>query len=451
MQDASGALSRPLARVGRGLAAPVHLRPTGEALRMALEQFGGTLDGGPRLEAAPAWATGSTNVLVILVQFPADAGDPQGAQPAVNASSTAAQVQANLFGATATGPGNWTDYYDHVSVGNLHVLGTCVGPFTVAHDKNDYDDGPSSAEALVSEAIALAAPSGNFAPFDNDGNGPGDMFAIAYAGNGPDTGLYNGANSTTNNIWPHAWHIGAVNVDGGARSVIEYFIAPELLNNTPRLRTIGVYCHEFGHKLGLPDLYDSDGTSQGVGHWCLMGSGSWCSNTPGTENGQSPSHMSAWCKWFMGWMTPTDRTDQQVGQDIPQAETNAFAVRLLANRGGANDWPGGGEYFLIENRQQTGFDRGLDGCGVLVWHIDEARSNNKNEGHTAGTHRLVDLEEADGTPQDLDVSESTTGNRGDANDPFPARATARSGTAPAGSDLYSGGIRPAHAHAHRVV
>ena len=196
VQDASGGLVPSAARVGlEAPPSPAFLRPTGEALRNAYDQFGGSLAGGPRLEAAPAWATGSTNVLVILVQFPADAGDPNGAQPAVNASFTAAQVQANLFGGTSTGPGNMTDYYDEISFGNLNLVGTVVGPFTVANDKNDYDDGPSNAKVMVAEAIALADASVDFAPFDNDGNGEVDMVAIAYAGNGPDNGGYDGADS----------------------------------------------------------------------------------------------------------------------------------------------------------------------------------------------------------------------------------------------------------------
>src|SRR5262245_41867265 len=69
------------------------------------------------LAAAPPWASGATNVLVIMVQFPADPADPDGAQPAVNCSFTAAAMQANLFGATASGPGNMADYYNEVSFG----------------------------------------------------------------------------------------------------------------------------------------------------------------------------------------------------------------------------------------------------------------------------------------------------------------------------------------------
>jgi len=425
-----------------------HLRPSAEVVA-ARRQAMGAVEYTTGLRQAPPWASGTTNVLVIKVEFPADAGDPDGSQPAVPCSFTAAETQENLFGATATGPGNMTDYFDEVSFGSLDLVGTVVGCFTVTHDKNDYDDGPSDAATLVAEAIALADASVDFAPFDNDGNGEVDMVAVVYSGNGPDNGLYEGADDDVNNLWPHASSIPPVAVDGGARTVRQYYIAAELLSSAPRHRTIGVHAHEFGHKIGLPDLYDTDGSSSGVGHWCLMGSGSWTSNVPGSENGEAPAHMSAWCKWSMGWITPTDRTGQKLEESLPQAETNPYAVQLLSNPGGPDDWPGGsGEYFLIENRQRTGFDIGLDGCGLLVWHIDESRNGNATEGHSSGSHRLLDLEEADGTPQELDLDPDGSGNRGDGGDPFPGTSSNREwadGTDPH-SGLYDGsetGIRMA--------
>jgi M6 family metalloprotease-like protein len=417
--DDAGGLTESTARAG--IDAPVerqHLRPAEKWLEPRYLDLGDNPEPRSSIDkAAPAWASGNTNKLIIMVQFPADAGDPQGARPSVPASFTAAQATANMFGGTSTGPGNLTDYYNEVSFGALNLIGTIVGPYTVANDKDDYDDGPLDAKAMVAEAIALADPDIDFNNFDNDGDGWVDNVAVMYAGNGPDNGGYDGADPDDNSLWPHASSLAApVGVDG--INAQTYYIAPELLSSAPRLRTIGVYAHEFGHKLGLPDLYDTDDApngSEGIGHWCLMSTGSWCSATPGSENGESPSHMSAWCKSFLGWMAPTDLTGSSVAQAIPQAETNAFAVQLGANPGGPNDWPGGsGQYFLVENRQRTGFDIGLDGCGTLVWHIDESMNNNRNQGHTAGAHRLVDLEEADGLDE-LDGS----ADRGDAGDPFP--------------------------------
>lgn len=435
-----GGLAESTARAGIDApVAPPHLRPTDQWLQPRYRELGDNPD--PRRgadKAAPPWASGNTNVLIIMVQFPADPADPDGAQPAVSASFTAAQADANLFGGTATGPGNMTDYYAEVSYGALNLIGTVVGPYTLAHDKNDYDDGPLDARAMVAEAIALADPDIDYNDFDNDGDGWVDNVAVMYAGNGPDNGGYEGADPDVNRLWPHASSLAApVAVDG--INAQTYYISPELLSSAPRLRTIGVYAHEFGHKLGLPDLYDTDDApddSDGIGHWCLMASGSWCSNVPGSENGEAPSHMSAWCKSVLGWVTPTDMTGLAIAAAIPAATTNAYAAQLGTNPGGPDDWPGGsGEYFLVENRQRTGFDVGLDGCGLLVWHIDEAMTHNRNQGHTAGSHRLVDLEEADG----LDELDSS-GTRGDAGDPFPGSTgnTVWDDTSDPHSRLYDG-------------
>jgi M6 family metalloprotease-like protein len=420
-RDDRGALRGTRLRVGRDV--PVgerHLRPAGAALDAAYAARGIIRPEVPRLQSRPAWATGAVNVLVIMVQFPADPADPNGPQPAVPATYTASQTYGNLFGADPTGPGNLSDYYTEVSYGALDLVGTVVGPFTVANDKNDYDDGPLTVQNLVTEAVTLADASVDFSAYDNDHDGVVDGVFVCYAGGGADCGVYYGADPITNNLWPHFNSVTGVPVDGGARSVRSYVVCPELLWYG-EIRTIGVYAHEFGHVLGLPDLYDTDGTSEGVGEWCLMGSGCWTSNAPGIENGESPAHLSAWCKSWLNWVTPVNLTGGNLVQAIPRAETSAFAVQLVDNLAGPNDWPGGsGEYFLIENRQQSGFDLGLPGCGLLVWHIDESRTNNKNEGHTAATHRLVDLEEADGPPENLD---GTPGNRGDTGDPFPGSSS----------------------------
>ena len=309
--------------VGQGTppAAP-NLRPSESVIDAARAAKGAPALDSPIPSAAPPWANGNTNILLIMVQFPADPGDPDGAQPAVSCSFSNAQMQANLFGGAASGvAGDLDDFYRDNSYNSLNLIGTVVGCFTVANDKNDYDDGPSSAGALVAEAIALADASVDFSPFDNDGNGVVDQVGIIYAGGGPDNGCYDGADSNVNDLWPHASSIGGVAVDGGARTVSSYYIQAELLCGST-IRTIGVFAHEFGHKLGLPDLYDTDGSSAGIGHWGLMGSGSWTSDNPGIENGESPAHMGAWSKWFLGWLTPVDYTGLTLGASIPQVETN---------------------------------------------------------------------------------------------------------------------------------
>ena len=142
--------------------------------------------------------------------------------------------------------------------------------------------------------------------------------------------------------------------------------------------TMGVIAHEFGHDLKWPDLYDIDGSSYGVGDWALMGTGYW--NGLGVA-GDSPALPDVWSKWYQGWLTPTTISGYSYGQPIPQIETNPTAFLLRPNPD-AVDWlyganSGQGEYFLVENRQQTSYDLALPGEGLLIWHIDETlRSDN---------------------------------------------------------------------------
>jgi hypothetical protein len=114
--------------------------------------------------------------------------------------------------------------------------------------------------------------------------------------------------------------------------------------------------------------------------------------------------------------------------------------QLLNNPNGV-DWvfesySGTGEYYLIENRQQVGFDVGLPGCGLLIWHIDESvvfdNSANANQ-----NRRLVDLKQADGL-NSLNIT--VGGNRGDVGDPFPGLSLNRTFNATSNpkSNLYSG-------------
>jgi hypothetical protein len=161
-------------------------------------------------------------------------------------------------------------------------------------------------------------------------------------------------------------------------------------------------CHELGHlMLDLPDLYDTSGGSKGIGDWGLMGGGSW--NKTGSYLGDSPSHFSAWSKTSTGFTTPLDVDTEQMGVALPSANSTPSAPRIWVDPYRAH------EYFVLENRQQGGYDAGLPGNGLLIWHVDQRQRGNSDE-----THKLVDLEEADGLDE-LDASTSS----GDQGDPWP--------------------------------
>src|SRR6185295_3095633 len=166
------------------------------------------------------------------------------------------------------------------------------------------------------------------------------------------------------------------------------------------LISIGVFCHEFGHVLGLPDLYDLDGNpddSEGVGEWDLMASGVY-NHLSGHPAGSSPAHMSAWSRIRLGWVTPTWVLQDSAGVTIPPVESSGQVFRLWTN---GEDL---GEYFLVENRQPIGFDAGLvrssveagDGAthGLVIYHVDDALTF--SQGNNNAAHKLLDVVEAGG-------------------------------------------------------
>jgi uncharacterized repeat protein (TIGR02543 family) len=142
----------------------------------------------------------------------------------------------------------------------------------------------------------------------------------------------------------------------------------------PLLPTVGVYAHEFGHVLGLPDEYDYGYQSTGTGTISLMAAGSW-NRTPNIFPdcaGNSPAQPSAWGMAHLGFVTPTVVTTLTTGITIPPIETTGVgAVYKVVQPGSA-----GMEYWLFENRQQLGFDAGLgrlgpNAHGLCIYHVDE--------------------------------------------------------------------------------
>jgi M6 family metalloprotease-like protein len=358
---------------------------------------------------------------------------------------TAGQFQTQLFGANPTG--SMSDYYTEVSYSHLNLTGTVYGPFAATgtqayyvHDNNglgNSTDYPTNAGGFVVSLLTGADPSIDFSLYDNDGadgvpnSGDDDGFADALIVVFPDGDASAGDND---NIWAHQWQLSAsagqtfVTNDsksgGGFIRIDVYTVqAAEKGNGTlNQIRPIGVFCHEFGHVLGLPDLYDYDGSSEGIGNWCLMSGGSWgASGSSATEH--RPVHMTAWCKAYLGWLTPTLVTSGQTVQ-IPPVETDAEAYKLW------EDAYQGGRYFLLENRTKTGFDADLPGEGVALWHCnDEVFFSNDDD-----AFRLVDMEEADGA-NDLD----TKANGADAGDLYPGSTVKTSftdATNPSALDVF---------------
>lgn len=281
-----------------------------------------------------------------------------------------------------------------------------------------------SARGLVSTLVNLADPVVDYSQYDNDGDGDLDVLLVVHSGTGAEY------SASMNDIWSHKWNITPTNKDGVIISA--YTIQPEFWANSGDM-TIGVYSHELAHGFGLPDLYDTDGSSAGVGRFCLMAYGSW--NGPGGLGG-SPSHPCAWSRIQMGFATPTVPVSNLMKHAIPNVEQSGAIYKLWSS--GAP----GSEYFLVENRRLIGSDAYLPSQGLMIWHVDDTRwgaGDNDNEWYpplNPTQHYLVALEQADGL-YDLD-KDANTGNGGD---PFPGATTNRSfnGLSSPNSNSYTGG------------
>ena len=336
----------------------------------------------PERRLSLASASGSLNCLVLLVDFSDNPG-----------TTTASHYETLLF--DKSNPDSMASFYSDMSYGKLDVTGTVVGWLRAPQPYAFYVDGksgtgnsfPHNTPGLLQDALTAYCATQSLAPFDRNGDGFIDGLFLVHAGPGAET--QGNPAKRKNMIWSHKWTLPLPFVNNGVKA-FAYFTAPE----DGRL---GVFSHEFGHFVGLPDLYDTSYRSRGVGDWCLMAGGSW------NGNGNVPARLSAWCLATLGWIKP---------RNVKTAQTHDLATLASNAKDCLRVWTGGKpspEYFLLENRQKAGRDAQLPGSGLAVWHIDERQSDNTNP----ITYR-VGLVQADGK-RELELNR----NDGDAGDLFP--------------------------------
>lgn len=397
-----------------------------------------------RMTAAPGAVSpvrsGSHPLLVLVVNF----------TPSTSRGTTASQWRDHFFGTSQSVAHFWsiashgrvsfvpaTESQGTVNDGIVEVtLGT-------AHpDTADMVD--SRNHQITRDAVLAANSFVDFASYDTNSSASLDtdelhLFIVV---RGAEAAY--GSDPCGPTVWGHRWCVSgapappvvdgvsvascsAGTADGARGAYIQIGEAHCTLAQPNRIATIGISAHELGHDLGagLPDLYDYDDSHAGVGDWSLMAGGSW-NWVAGGEQGGMPALPDAWCRWFLGALTPTQVTSTQA-ISLPQVTsaggTSHGVFQLLPNPGGV-EVGGSGEYFLLENRQLASYDAGLPGAGLLIWHVDESRDGNENEGTSPSSdRRLLALVQADGE-HDLEGYFGAF-NSGDAGDPWRAPAATR--------------------------
>jgi M6 family metalloprotease-like protein len=335
-------------------------------------------------------------------------------------------------------------FYEEMSHGLFHVAGGTYGWVAADSSQSYYLDacgvgtnpfncasGMRRADSLFVNVLGKLNASVNFGQYDNDGpdgvpnsgdddgivdvvqfvipvvgrecGGPGYNAHRFYLAGLPGTGQYTTSSPRTGG--------GFIKIDS---YILVSGIGGNTCTNTTQVQQIGTTSHELGHVLGLPDLYDTQLQSEGIGEWGIMSSGNYTSLN-------SPAHDDAWSLQQLGWVTARPLTTNGTYSAGPvETSDTVFSIRPL----GTNPR---GEYYLLENKRAVGSDSanlrtgggtGPKIGGLLVWHVDSTKmatwplSNAVNNGPIHG----LELEQADGLGE---LDKSSGGNRGDAGDPYP--------------------------------
>src|SRR6267378_268644 len=378
---------------------------------------------------------------------------------------TTTQYNQVLFAASPTGasagrPYTYRSYYEQLSNGLFSVqgqsygyaaldsnevsytgvAGTCTGnPFINTNCNGLFSsDAVARMQSALREALRKIDNQVDWTPYDFDGDSYVDLVAFIHP---PIDGACGGA--TNNHLWSHRYALTGTpyvthsrNAQGVSIKVSDYILESGVGGldgcDSTQIMPVGTVAHETGHGFGLPDLYDTDNTSEGVGEFSLMGSGNYTSPF-------SPSRMDAWSLSQLGWVTvvPLQSNGTFSFGAAPTSDTTFYLPV-----GGANPR---GEYFLLENREPVQSDSAMlrfhcvqissapvppCGGGLLIYHVDSQQIaqhgfDQDNRVNTAPIHGL-EVEQADGR-SNLDANPNTAcsgagptcSDRGDAGDHYP--------------------------------
>ena len=351
--------------------------------------------------------------LVILVNFSDVKFQPENTPAAFDEMLNGANYTYN--GATGSVRRYYADQSDSAFVPSFDVY----GPVTVSNTAEWYGQYQSRIGRMVKEAVIAAKDSFkiDFSKYDADEDGYVDFVDILYAGYGSADSDYE------NTVWPCEWTLrgaGQTVVTYDGKNIDTFSCHQELCGfgtSKGKRAGIGTPCHEFGHVFGLPDMYDTGYQNATVGEWDLMDQGSY------NNESRTPPGFSGYERIFAGWVTPRLLNEpENVKLKELQTEKEVLLLTATGNHNLDIQNPSPATFYLLENRQQTSWDKYLPGHGMLIWKIqyNASRWENNTVNNAAVSKQGITILSAD---DDIyhEVHDGYVYSYGDAGDSYPGK------------------------------
>ena len=287
-------------------------------------------------------------------------------------------------------------YFKDMSFGKFEPEFEVYGPVNLGKPLATYGAGYSSEEnmgLLLTDACTAVDDEVDFTQYDSNDDGNIDLIYIIYAGFSQSI-----AGNSTDCIHPKSGYLSlAKSFDG--MDVKRYGVNNELNGtptdqaNGPIINGIGLFCHEFSHCMGLPDLYPKSGSiaeaciNQNMDYWSLMDAGEY------TANGYRPTAYTAWERERLGWMEIGTLTGPS-NVELKSLDEGGAAFRIYNDKDET-----GHEYYIVENVQNNGWNKNLFGNGLMVTHVDYLSSQFSLGGckvNNTGGHPRMHVMAADG-------------------------------------------------------
>ncbi len=314
--------------------------------------------------------TGTVKACVILVQYADYACETEN----VNDYFTRLLNEEGFSDNDCTGSAR--DYFITASNGKFKPQFDVYGPVTLANNRSYYAQSDKYAAQMLVEAAKQLDSQINFKDYDTDGDGYCDNVYVFYAGAGSNT-------TSEDAVWPHQWTLKSagytVKYDGVY--VNRYACSNEVTSAGGTPAGIGTFVHEFSHVLGMPEAY-SGSLDVTPGYWDVMDIGCYLNND------RTPPTYSSFERNALKWIEPKvlSSSPDEITLAPLESSNTCCLIPTSSNK----------EFYLLENRQATGWDRYIPGHGLLVWHIDFDYSSGGT--NSDADHQNTDIVEANGTP-----------------------------------------------------